>query len=172
MDLVDIEARTREFMEEEIASDVADGRLYLSPRLAISGGQYADILRAAARAKDTIALANDLRTRLRTHEERQNPKGGTTLAKVPSNAADTLAEGEFNRFYIRALCRRAISEGKKIEVYRAKFVREPRPESQALIGVQLDPAILLADLKTNVGVDTALGVPGGVNSGLSVRLVD
>lgn len=29
--------------------------------------------------------------------------------RVPETAAATLAEGEFNRFYVRALCRRAIS---------------------------------------------------------------
>jgi hypothetical protein len=35
--------------------------------------------------------------------------------------------------------RKGISEGLEIEVYRAKQVKNPRPESQALIGKTLDP---------------------------------
>jgi hypothetical protein len=44
-------------------------------------------------------------------EERRNPRGGITIARVPITAADTLAEGEFNRFYARALCRYALLHG-------------------------------------------------------------
>jgi hypothetical protein len=51
---------------------------------------------------------------------------------VPVTAADTLAEGEFNRFYLRGLCRRASAANMaEIEVYRAKEVanrvRSPQP---------------------------------------------
>ena len=62
---------------------------------------------------------------------------------MPSNAHNTLAEGEFNRFYLRGLCLEAIQQGKMIEVYRAKAVNQPRAVSQALIGTQLDPNQLL-----------------------------
>ena len=57
-----------------------------------------------------------------------------------------------------------------VEVYRAKTVAEPRPESMAMIGARLGPDALLMDLRANVGVDTALGLPPGPNSGLSGRL--
>ncbi len=91
--------------------------------------------------------------------------------KVPRNAHETLAEGEFNRFYIRGLCRRAIDEGlSALEVYRAKEVRDPRPESQNMIGKSLDPSQLLNDLRTQIGIDTVLGLPSGPNSGLSARI--
>lgn len=90
---------------------------------------------------------------------------------MPSNAHNTLAEGEFNRFYLRGLCLEALQQGKMIEVYGAKAVNQPRAASQALIGMQLNPNQLLLDLRTNIGVDTALGLPAGPNSGLSGRMV-
>ena len=54
--------------------------------------------------------------------------------------------------------------------YRAKQVSNPRPELEALIGQSIDPAKLLNDLQTKIGVDTALGLPAGPNSGLSAKL--
>lgn len=98
-------------------------------------------------------------------------QGEADEGKVPVTAPWTFAEGEFNRFYLRGLCLRAIDEGKSIEVYRAKAVVAPRPESTALIGARLNPHTLLADLRIHLAVDTALGLPAGPNSGLSGRLV-
>ena len=86
-------------------------------------------------------------------------------------AADTLAEGEFNRFYLRALCRRAVEDGvPNLTVYRAKAVRVPRAESQALVGKAIGAQALLQDLRAHPGTDTALGLPPGPNSGLSAKL--
>jgi hypothetical protein len=34
----------------------------------------------------------------------------------------------------------------------------------------VNAAALLTDLRGSIGIDTHLGIPGGVNSGLSVRL--
>lgn len=59
----------------------------------------------------------------------------------------------------------------EIEVYRAKEVATPRSESIALIGRRLSVSALLGDLRVSVGVDTALGLPPGPNSGLSGRLI-
>jgi hypothetical protein len=82
-----------------------------------------------------------------------------------------LAEGEFNRFYVRGLCLRAIDEGiDRLVIYRAKAVEEPRPDSNRRIGRSVNPRTLLDDLRRNAGVDTALGIPPGPNSGLSVKL--
>ncbi len=90
---------------------------------------------------------------------------------MPVTAPETLAEGEFNRFYARGLCRRAMAQGiESLLVYRAKEVVNPRPESVALIGKSLPVKQLLEDLRANIGTDTALGLPPGPNSGLSVKL--
>jgi hypothetical protein len=55
-------------------------------------------------------------------------------------------------------------------VYRAKAVEHARSESQQKIGSCVAAEPLLRDLRTHVGVDTALGLPPGPNSGLSVHL--
>jgi hypothetical protein len=87
------------------------------------------------------------------------------------DSAIKFAEGEFNRFYLRGLSRRAIEDGISLEVYRAKVVAEARPDSEALLGRVLRPADLLEDLRRNKGFGTFLGVPMGPNSGLSARLL-
>jgi hypothetical protein len=108
---------------------------------------------------------------MKTEETRRAASGKTTVAKVPVTAPDTLAEGEFNRFYCRGVCLRAISEGKThVRVYRAKHVDNPRPESQAKIGALAEAEKLLSDLRANPGVEPALGIPPGPNSGLSIQL--
>jgi len=108
---------------------------------------------------------------MKSSEERRLRNGKITVAKVPVSAPETLAEGEFNRFYARGLCARAIAEGiSEVVVYRGKQVQQPRPVSQAMIGRRIDPTALLKDLRKSQGVEPALGIPPGPNSGLTVRL--
>jgi hypothetical protein len=98
-------------------------------------------------------------------------QGRAHQARVPHNAHETFAEGEFNRFYVRGLCRRAMAEGiNELEVYRAGAVMNPRSQSQAMIGKRIGPGPLLNDLRTHQGVEPALGIPPGPNSGLSIRI--
>lgn len=90
---------------------------------------------------------------------------------IPWNAADTLAEGEFNRFYARGVARRACEEEHgQVVVYRAKQVAKPRADSERRIGAHVDAEALLADLRASVGMEPALGLPPGPSSALSVRL--
>lgn len=110
---------------------------------------------------------------LNEYEARRKLPSGD-LSKPPrmrSNAHEMLAEGEFNRFYMRSVCRAALSNGQDtVEVYRAKEVRDPRPGSAAKVGTRVSATELLRDLRKNVGIDTFLGLPSGPNSGLSVKL--
>ena len=62
-------------------------------------------------------------------------------------------------------------DGNKIQIYRARESSNPRQESIKLIGIEVNPEKLLADLRTNIGVDTVLGLPAGPNSGLSGKLI-
>lgn len=106
-----LDQRTRIHMASEITHDVSAGRLYVSHRLNDEGkSNWAVLLSEAAESHDDSWLAGQLQTRgyLNTHEVRKKPSGGTTTAKVPLTASATLAEGEFNRFYARGLCQRAI----------------------------------------------------------------
>lgn len=50
-------------------------------------------------------------------------------------------------------------------------VRNPRPESEAMVGSRLPAQALLDDLRTSQGVEPALGLPPGPNSGITVRRV-
>ena len=172
--LENLDARTRELMLDELEGDVAGGRLYISPRLSERGQRdFESLIRAAIASGDDQSLVDSLRSarRISATEQKRKPKGGVTTAKVPVTAPETLAEGEFNRFYARGVCRRAIEEGtNELIVYRAKEVSDPRPESEAMIGTRIDARALLEDLRTHVGVEPALGLPPGPNSGLSVRL--
>lgn len=169
-----LDADTRAAMVEEIKADAAAGKLYMSPRFAEQNPEaWAALLTEAAAQHDDNWLASEVRSRgmLKTEEQRKSPKGGFTMVKVPSTAPDTLSEGEFNRFYSRGLCARAIKNGvPQVEAYRARQSENPRPESQSIVGRTFAPAALLNDLRASIGVEPALGLPPGPNSGLSVRL--
>jgi len=166
--LENLDEKTRKLMLEELELDIKNNTLYISPRLKESCKErYIELFREAIKNGNDMTFAKSLRESgcLKSREHR-----GTRLVRVPRNAAETLAEGEFNRFYIRALCRRVIAEGRGyLEVYRAKQVSNPRPESQRKIGQKVDPHKLLEDLREHKE-DTVLGIPGGPNSGLSVRI--
>ncbi len=172
--LVNLDQGTRRFMLMEFDDDLRGARLYFSPRLTPKGvADWPTLLRDEIEHGSDATLAAQLHTavRLRRTEMKRTPKGRVTTAEVPVNAAQTLAEGEFNRFYIRGLCRRAIDEGiGQLVIFRARNVAARRPESEARIGKMVDPRKLLEDLRANIGIDPALGVPAGPNSGPSVRL--
>jgi hypothetical protein len=181
LNYLDLDGRTRKFMIEEIDRDTSSRTLYLSPWLTDEGLRvWARMLRIAAESHDDGWLAAQLRfdSYIRKTAERRKPKGdGYTTYRVPDTAADTLAEGEFNRFYVRALCLRAITDGEQVDggmglvVYRAKPVKQPSPGSEEKIGIRIDPQAFLNDLRANQGVEPALGLPPGPNSGLSIRIV-
>lgn len=174
LNLVNLDQTTREKMLIEIEDDINNDKLYLSARLSSIGkNQYPSLLKDAAENHDDAWLASQLRLnrRMNETEQRRNRSRGFKTVNVPVNAPDTLAEGEFNRFYIRGLCLRAIEQNiNHLIIYRAKVVSNPRAESEAKINSQIDPNNLLSDLRTNIGIDTALGLPAGPNSGLSVKL--
>jgi hypothetical protein len=165
----------RACMIRELERDIDSGRLYESPRLTQHGKNvWPELLREAFQSHNDDWLASELRSRglLQTTEQRRTPKGGVTTAQVPRTAADTLAEGEFNRFYARGLCADVLAKGAShVDVYRGKAVQNPRPESQAMIGRRLPAQQLLDDLRTAQGVEPALGLPPGPNSGLTIRRV-
>lgn len=172
LDLVSLDSDCRQQMIAEIELDIDETRLFVSDRLTMSAkGTYPAILKEASLLHDDEWLACRLR-QLGLRLTESYSRGGKTLErKVPSNAAEMLAEGEFNRFYARGLCLRALASGAdELVVYRAKSVAKPRPESEARVGTRVSAAQLLCDLRDHVGMDTALGVPAGPNSGLSVML--
>ncbi len=173
--LENLDDPTRQFMLDEMNYDIAHDQLHISPFLSGQGQRdYIHLLQNALQNGNDETLARDLslhRRLIRTLPRRKS-SGGYTIASTPGNAAEVLAESEFNRYYIRGLARRALEEGiLELVVYRAKAVNQPRPESEARLESALLPEELLEDLRVHPGDEIPnLGVPSGANSGLSVRL--
>lgn len=173
LNYANLDQRTRELMLAEIDLSIPAGGIYVSSYLTEQGEEdWVGLLSEAAKSysDDWIAEQLAIGQRLKQQVQRRKPKGGYTYVDVPHTAPQTLAEGEFNRFYIRAVCRRAIEvKIPSVVVYRARHSDNPRPESETLIGKHLDPHVLLKDLRENPGVEAALGL-AKPNSGLSVKL--
>lgn len=168
-----LDERTRRLMLDELDRDVSEGSLYESPRLTTAGAaSWEALFRAACETGNDASLAAALGAPGGTYinAREPNPKSRTGGDKaVPYTAAATMAEGEFNRFYIRAMCVRALEDGVGLEIYRARASENPDAESEAKIGQSPDASALLDDLRSHQGVATALGLPPHPNSGLSVR---
>lgn len=129
------------------------------------------LLLEAAKGHNAHWLAYQLETRglIKELEGSRTPSGGYTIKHVPHTAAETLAEGQFNRYYVLGVCRRALTEEKThVVVYRAKQVYAPRQESEYLIGQSRDPSDLIDQLRPRQSsLEHELLRP---NSGLSVHL--
>jgi hypothetical protein len=174
INLENLDVKTREYMRGEINLDFEQDKIYYSAYLREGlKDQWDDFLLNAVNEHDAdwLQAQAEQNSMLNSSYQRRKPSGGFTTAKVPYTAAQTLAEGEFNRFYCRGLCARAIEEGSQVQVYRGKEVSNARSASEAMIGTVVDPRSLLEDLRVNIGVDTALGLPAGPNSGLTIRMV-
>jgi len=169
-----LDEKTREFMLKELEMDIEQRKIYISSRLnALGQSNWANLLKEAITHHNDDWLANQLKVMryMNMHETRKTKTGKVINAKVPVNASETLAEGEFNRYYARGLCVRAIAEGiDEVVVYRGKEVQNPRIESQNKIGQRVNAKNLLEDLRRSSGVEPALGIPPGPNSGLTICL--
>ena len=173
LDYLNLDEITRASMADQVQRDIADGSLYVSARLNPLGiREWPDLLLSAVETGNDDSLAAEVVSRdlLKSHEESQR-NGKPYTKKVPSTAAVTLAEGEFNRFYLRGIAARAVDEGREVEIYRGRESASPRSESQDLVGKRLAGADLLNDLRSDVRVDGALNLPPGPNSGLTGKLV-
>ncbi|HEY9429407.1 MAG TPA: hypothetical protein VIR34_19770 [Gemmatimonadaceae bacterium] len=169
----DLDPVTRGFALAEFDGDAARGQLTVSSRIRpTSTEEYESLLREALAYYDDRWLEDRVEGLVVDFELRQTPSGATTTAKLPSYAPRVLAEGDFNRYYMRGVCARAVAEGRGVvEVYRARVSAEPRPESQELEGQRLDAATLLRQLRTRYADSDEEPTLGKPNSGLSVRLV-
>jgi hypothetical protein len=159
-------------MLDEVKLDTSQKKLNFGKRLNERGLQeYQALLIDAVTSQTEDWLANQLKAKqcMKTHETRETKKGVINVA-VPVTAAETFAQGEFNRFYIRGLCLRAIdNEVDEVEVYRAKYSENPRPESEQMIGKRFKSKEVLDALRISIGTATALGFPDP-GTGLTIKL--
>jgi hypothetical protein len=168
-----LDPTTRRHTLAELDQDLASGDFHVSERLRPTAiAEYQRLLRDAVRYYDDRWLEEHASDLLVDFEHRRTRSGGQTTAKLPEMATRMLAEGDFNRYYMRGVARRAIEEGRQVvEAYRARFSLEPRVESAELEGRRLSATDVLNHLRGQTTGDPAVSALGRPNSGLSVRLV-
>lgn len=169
---LNLDPTTRGFMLDEIQAARQDKNIYYSKRFNDLGiARWPDLLEEAARSHDEHWLAYQIEAEglMKGLESARTPSGGYTIKYVPHTAAETMAEGQFNRYYILGVCRRALAEGRpSVVVYRAKARADHRPESDALIDTAIPAQTLIEQLRPcQISLGHALLQP---NSGLSVHL--
>lgn len=88
------------------------------------------------------------------------------LPGTPKNAPQIFAWDEFNKYYMRALCRLAQTlPGSRLVVVRGRHSSNPKPESNRLLGTEKNPLKFIAGLREVPKVN-----PFGANSGLTLEL--
>jgi len=131
--------------------------------------QFPDFLKEAIDFGNDISFSNALRPHFKGFEF-YIKKGRKNKRKIPSDAHLVLGQGQFNIYYMRAICQIALSqEIKEVEIYRAKQSKEPRRSSQVQIGSKLDASRLLSELRNTSEFGTKEFEIGLPNSGLSVK---
>jgi hypothetical protein len=167
-----LDAVTRQHMLDESQL----GGHYISPRLTNLGRtNWVSLFDQAIELHNDDWLAGQLLDRCYMADSEQYTRNGVTRSRQINkpHSAMMLAEGEFNRYYLRGLCRRATAEGATaLQIYRGKQVAVPRPESEAKLGTMISVTGLLEALRRHdfVSVDAAFAIPNGPNSGLTARL--
>ena len=168
-----LDPATRRHAIAELDGDLAAGTFHATERLRPSAVvEYQRLLREAIRYYDDLWLEERAGDLLVDFEHRSTRTGAQTTARVPEMAPRMLAEGDFNRYYMRGVALRAIEEHRQVvEVYRARLSLEPRPESAELEGHRLDAHEVLSYLRGQRVEDPTVAGLGRPNSGLSIRLV-
>jgi len=152
----------RNLMKLELNMDQNNNNIYFSKRFTIDNNKYINMLQTAIETGNNQTLAMMIQNYLERTEQ-----------SIFTDASETLADGEFNKYYMRAISIDAINKSKQVQVYRARNVIEPRQISEIIIGKVLNPIEVLNYLRTSISQRDktsslkTLGVP---NSGLSIQL--
>jgi len=169
---INLDGEIRQIMVEEIKKAEATKNIYYSKRFNPKGNErWPSLLIEAAEKHDEHWLAYKIEEEnlMIGFEMARIPSGGYTTKHGPDTASETLADGQFNRFYMISICKKALNNGmKSVNIYRAKESKQPRPESEALIGKPAAADVLIEQLSdVNTSLRNDLLKP---NSGLSVKL--
>lgn len=170
-----LDQSVREHMVSELENDIKTNNYYKSKRLKPGmETTWLNIFKEAAQQHNDAWLESKIKSLQLLKSKEEQKRGDKIIEKdVPHDAAETLADSEFNRLYMRGVCLDTISKNKsEVEVYRGKEVMNARSESQRLIGTKVNADQLLKELrdfKKNMGSDAALGLPPGPNSGITIK---
>jgi hypothetical protein len=164
----DLTSDIRTRMLQELARDIEQKQIFYDSRLVENGRNlYLQILAQALEHDTPESFSEEIlkNSLLNPTEMREISEGRTVQAKVSKIAHRNIGEAEFNRYYMRAICLKAIEQGiEEVEVYRARASANPRPDAAD----RKNAKDLLEHLRT-----TNISVPGsfpGPNSGRSVRI--
>lgn len=165
-----LDSVTRRYMLDEYYL----GNHYQSKYLNDNGViQWPNLLRTAICEHDDKWLEKELyENRLFRNKVYQRRGTKQILVSIDTKwHSQVLAEGEFNRYYLRGISKRAIEEGiPYLEIYRGKQVKTPRNESSHKIGQLIDPHRLLTELRKSDFVNGDIGiVSSGPGSGLTAK---
>lgn len=113
--------RTRRLMIDEVELACQNNEIYYSSRFTSEGlDNWVSWLIEAVRFYDEEWL-------------REKIKQGGAISHKPSNAAEVFADAQFNRFYVAAICRRALEDDKDlVRIYRAKEHLKSRVKSKKM----------------------------------------
>jgi len=169
---LDLDELTREYMLKELSLDIEEKKVNLSSYFNETGKKiWLEKFSESVQKYDDEWLAIQLKQNGCFLDKKAftTKNGNTSFRSVPYTAAETFAEGEFNRLYMRAICLRAQEGTGKVVIYRGKTVQNPRQGSESKIGSIVSANELLIDLRNSLGSGTRLGI-GEPNSGISVKL--
>ena len=160
----------REFMLEELDWSIEKDKVYYSA-VFVPGveNDYLSLLRQAISEHDEEWLEQRLTEEYFKNTQERKTKKGVTQANVnKQDAAKRLAQNEFNKFYIRGVCRKALNHSNEnVKIYRAKESSVKREESQKQIGEYVNANNLLENLRNEVEIDLPK-----IYSGLSVQTIE
>ncbi|PZQ47234.1 MAG: hypothetical protein DI551_03650 [Micavibrio aeruginosavorus] len=156
------------------------GGHYISPRLNEAGrARWLPLLRDALQYHTDLWLERELirRNCFLAAEMFKSPMGGKTITRAinKEQSAKALAEGEFNRFYLRGLCLAAKARDySHVIVTQGKVLPGITNLAQKSVGSALSVEPLLESLRNNSykRTDLALGAPENLTTAafLSARL--
>ncbi len=163
---------TRPYILQAIENAYSTNNIYWSTRFTEQGKEeYLSLLKEAAKSHNEHWLACRLESPdiMKGLEGACTPSGGYTIKHIPHTAAQTFADGQFNRFYILGFCLYAKNKGiSALEAYRAKESSSHRTESDSIIGDKIPLEDIESQLlETRSSFSSKLVKP---NSGISVKL--
>src|SRR5262245_15831223 len=132
LNLTNRDGETERLMCEEVGTDETLGVIYLSPLLTEKGRRdYANLLKEAVlHGRDEGWLASQLLREGRTVAVEHRRQDGVRAEILDlAEAVLALAKMELNRYYARAVCRRAVrSRPGVVELYQAEETHGAYPD--------------------------------------------
>ncbi len=158
----------RDLMLEEFEQDVKEDKLVISNLIKPENhDKYVYLLSEAILKGNDASFARTILINglLEDKISKYDKLGKVAIVKTAKDAHITLAEDEFNKYYMRGVCRAAVSQGKSVKVYK-----------QDKIEIQnntiLDPLEVLQDLRNHREISEALKMHVGSDDVLSLQIVN